>query len=173
MVVGHLEITQLIIDCSFSMRNPVVHYIDCATPTTPSPAQMASDPQPTASARLWVRKLSPTNMTFDCDVFVWGILSLCQVHNALPNSLNTGDAGRANQRPQYRDAGQIKDLNIGDAGRANQRPHIRLVLLAPSVPLFLSVPRSWHICWWINLTMVLDLFFFLNPLRWDVGNMRH
>ena len=56
-------------------------------------------------------------MTFDCDVFVWGILSLCQVHNALPNSLNTGDAGRANQRPQYRDAGQIKDLNIGDAGQ--------------------------------------------------------
>ena len=45
MVVGHVEITQLIIDCSFSMRNPVGKCIDCATPTTPSPAQMASDPQ--------------------------------------------------------------------------------------------------------------------------------
>ena len=118
--------------------------------------------------------MSPTNITFDSDVFVWGILSLCQVHNALPNSLNTGDAGRANQRPQYRDAGQIKDPNTGgmQAGQIKDLTYtvgfvgsVRSSLsLCPQILAYLLMNKP-------NNTMVLDLVF-KNPLRWDVGNIR-
>ena len=119
MVVGHLEITQLIIDCSFSMRNPVGNYIDCATPTTPSPAQMASDPQDyeweICLLQIWLLTLMCLYGEYYPSV---RCIMLCQT--ASIQAMHAGQIKdltyrrcRTNQRPQYRDAGQIKDLTYG------------------------------------------------------------
>ena len=157
MGVGHVEITQLIIDCSFSMRNPVGNCIDCATPTTPSPAQMASDPQDYEWEMCLLQILLLTLMCLYGEYYPSvRCIMLCQTASI-----------------QGMQAGQIKDLNIemqdksktpiqgGCRQGKSKTSHIRLVLLAPSVPLFLSVPRSWHICWWINLTTQWCLIWFL------------
>ena len=88
-----------------------------------------------------MRNLSPTNITFDSDVFVWGILSLCQVHNALPNSLNTGDAG------------QIKDLNIEMQDKSKTSHTVGFVGSVRS-----SLPLCPQILAYL-FVMVLDLIF--------------